>query len=530
MKEDNKNYTFDLNVIGNTIKKLNDMVTPSMGAKGRMAIIDRGSADKPLITDDGVTIAKESRRAFSQIEMPVYTLCIEAMHNVEKTAFDGTTLTILLTREFYKYAEALLAKGYDNHIVSEKVQEFAQRIIAHLKDYRQKEINPRIVETVATVSSKMPIIGKMIAEAFKYAGSDMNVIIEHDRKKGDYQHAIVKDEGFVLDMEGYYGDEFSVLTTDEKRTKTEFNNARLVLLSSGSLEQDYAKGFFASIPSDKPIPPLVFFISRNFDAKSLQYIINTLVNTNKTFDKDGRTLIQFQFVMLDSGTADRRFLDIAAYSGATIQDNTLGTKAYRFEHCGYAKKIIIEKLKTIIVKPDDLDNRVAIDNRIDSYNQFLESRKFNLGEADRVDVKKSIAALSNGVVKILVATPTKSEFELIKLKMDDAIGTVVKVCSTGYIKGAGREIYNFKFQESLTKEEEELCTAPMRKILENAGHKFDSKAFDRDKAIIYDVKQKCYTPYDEAGIYDSFEAYRQAVTNSSSIVSQLILGYVYIHY
>lgn len=530
MKEENKNYTFDLKIIGNTIKKLSNMVTPSMGAKGRMAIIDRGSADKPLITDDGVTIAKEARRAFTQGEMPIYTLCIEAMHNVEKMAFDGTTLTILMINEFYKYGEFLLKKGLDSHVVSERIQQFAQKMIAYLDSCKQTEITPEIIETVATVSSKIPVIGQMIAQAYVAAGGEMNVVIEHNRRKGDYQHEIVREEGFVLDMEGFYGDEFAVLTTDDKQTKTEFNNARLVFLSAGSLEQDYAKGFFNSIPKDKPIPPLVFFISRNFDPKSLQFIINTLVNTNKNLDKNGMPPVLFQFVMLDSGTADRRFLDAAAYSGGTLQDNTLGTKAYLFEHCGYAKKIIIEKYKTIIIKPDDLDNRVAVDNRIQSYQDFLESRKFNLGEADRVDIKKSIAALSTGIVKILIATPTKSEFELIKLKMDDAIGTVIKVCETGYIKGAGRELYNMIDVWQLKKEEVEICRAPMKKILENAGHKFKDKDFKGCKDLIFDVKEKCFTMYDNAGIYDSFEAYRQAITNASSIVSQLILGYVYIHY
>lgn len=530
MKEEHNNYTFDLEIIGNTIKKLSNMVTPSMGAKGRMAVIGRGAADKPLITDDGVTIAKESRRAFTQEEMPIYTLCIEAMHNVEKMAFDGTTLTVLLTNEFYKYGEALLKKGLDNHVVSEKIQEFAQKMISYLNKNKQTEITPEIIETVASVSSKMPVIGKMIASAYVAAGGDMNVVIEHNRRRGDYQHEIVREEGFVLDMEGFYGDEFGVLTTDEKQTKTEFNNARLVLLSSGGLEQDYAKGFFNSIPKDKPIPPLVFFISRTFDPKSLQFIINTLVNTNKSLEKNGIQPVLFQFVMLEGGTADRRFLDIAAYSGGVIQDATLGTKAYLFEHCGYAKKIIIEKFKTIIVKPDELENRVAIDNRVQFYQEYLESRKFNIGEVDRVDIKKSIAALSTGIVKILIATPTKSEFELIKLKMDDAIGTVVKVCETGYIRGAGREIYNMIKQENLDKEEAEICRAPMKKILDNAGHKFKEKDLKDIEDLIYDVKQKCYTMYDDAGIYDSFEAYRQAITNASSIISQLILGYVYIHY
>lgn len=519
---------FDLSVVEKTIKKLDAMVTPSMGAKGLMALIDRGAFDKPLVTDDGVTIAKESRNQFTARERPIYTLCIEAMHNVEKTAFDGTTLTILLISEFFKYAKRLLKSGKDPHVVSEKVQAFAQDIIKYLEENKQKEISEKIVEQVATVSSKMPIIGKMIASAFETAGPEMNVIIEHNRLKGDYQHEIVVDEGFVLDMDGFYGDEFSALCTDDKQSKTEFENARLVLLSSGGLEQNYGVHFFNSFPKDKPIPPLVFFIARSFDPKSLQWLLNTLVATNKSFRENNIQELKFQFVLLDNSTADRRFLDVAAFSGGTIQDATLGTKAYELQHCGYAKKIIIEKTKTIIIKPDSIDNRGPIDNRILQYQEFLESRKFNLTRVDEVDIKKSIAALKNGIVKILIATPTKTEFELIRLKLDDAIGTVVKVCNGGYIRGCGKDLFNMITDKKIKGAEAEFCKAPMRCILTNAGKKFKERDFVGVKDVIYDVKGKCYTLCEVSGIYDSFEAYRQAIVNASSIVSQLVLSFVYI--
>lgn len=520
--------SFDLSVIESTIEKLDKMVARSMGAKGLMAVIDRGIMDKPLITDDGVTIAKESRGQFNNYERPIYNLCIEAMHNVEKTAFDGTTLTILLISEFFKYSQKLKKAGYDPHIVSEKVQSFAQEMIKYISVSKKTEITPEIIKTVATVSSKIPIIGEMIASAYQRAGNEMNVVIEHNRHKGDYQHEITVDEGFVLDMDGFYGDEFSVLCTDDKQTKTEFDNARLVLLSSGGLEQNYGVHFFNSFPKDEPIPPLVFFIARSFDPKSLQWLVNTLVNTNKSFAKSNMPQLQFQFVMLDNSTADRRFLDVAAYSGATIQDATLGTKAYELKHCGYAKKIIIEKNKTTIIKPDDLDNRGAVDNRVLQYNDFLEKRKFNLVKSDEIDVKKSIAALTSGIVKILIATPTKTEFELIRLKLDDAIGTVVKVCDSGYIRGCGRELMNMIHDANLKGAEAELCSAPMKQILSNAGMKFKMKEFYSDRDKIYDVKAKAYTTCKKSGIYDSFEAYRQAITNASSIVSQLALAFVYL--
>lgn len=529
MKPEEK-YTFNLDIVASVIQKLNDVVVPSMGAKGRMAIIDRGLGEKPLITDDGVTIAKEARNIFTREERAIYQYCIEAMHNVEKTAYDGTTLTILMLNEFYKYGKMLVELGVDNQEVAEEIQIFAKKIIDYLNENKHTEITPEIIKSVATVSTKMPLIGEIIASAHEMAGDDMNVIIEHNRQADDYQHEVIRDEGFVLDMEGYYGDEFNVLTTDDKQTRTEFDDARIVLLSSGGLEQDYAINFFKSIPVSEKPAPLVFVISKNFDPKSLQLIINTLVNTGKARAEKGIPAHMFQFIMLEPYSADRRFLDIAAYTSGTIQDDTLGTKAYRYEHCGYAKKIIIEKHKTTIIKDDNHDNIVAIDRRVADYQNYLESNKYTIGRVDEVDIKKSISALTSGVIKILIATPTRSEFEFVRLKLDDAIGTVKMVCRNGYINGSGRELLNYYFRHG-TEQNKELLIGPMKNILTNAGFKFDLAHFkkkDYQTNLIYDVKEKKYTDCNTSGIFDSFEAYKTAISNASSVVSQLIRGYVYI--
>jgi len=525
----NDRHTFDLGIVGEVIQKLNDVVVPSMGAKGRMAIIERGIGEKPLITDDGVTIAKEARGIFDKNERAIYQYCIEAMHNVEKTAFDGTTLTILMINEFYKYGKALLRDGVDAQVVAEQIQNLAKAIIDYLDHHKLTEITPSVIENVATVSTKMPFIGKIIAEAHRLSGDSMNVIIEHNRESGDYKHEVTRDEGFVLDMEGYFGEEFAVLTTDEKQTITEFDNARIALLSSGGLEQDNAINFFKSIPMSEKPAPIVFVVSKHFDPKSMQLIVNTLVSTGKARREKGLPVQMFQFVLLDGGTADRRFLDIAAYTGGTIQDATLGTKAYRFEHCGYAKKIIVEKNKTTIIKPDDLDNSGRIDARVLDYKKFLEANKYNIGRVDEVDISKSISALTNGLVKIQIATPTKSEFEFIRLKLDDAIGTVKMVCKSGYIKGCGRELFNFHLERPRLPYAKELLVSPMKNILKNAGHPFEYQFF-RTSAddLIYDVKQKEFTSCRDSGIYDSFESYRAAISNASSVVSQLVRGYIYI--
>lgn len=521
----NEKYTFNLDIIKDTIYKLGDIVRPSMGAKGRMALIERGGFDKPLITDDGVTIAKEARNVFDINERPIYNLLIEAMHNVEKVAKDGTTLTILMLEEFYKLALEGI-KHEDPQEISEYIKELSLHIIKELEKNKLTEINKSIIKSVATVSTKMPLIGNMIADAWEVAGDDMNIIIEHDRR-GDYQHQIVVEEGFTLDNSGWNMDEFISLTNDEQHTKTEFKDARLIMLSAGGLEQKFAMDFFRSIKKNKDgsFPPLVFFIPKSFNPIDLVYILNTLNATNEELIKNKQAPIQFQFVIMSGANTDRMYHDLAAYTNGKIQDVTLGTREYKFEHSGYAKFISITQHNTVIVPNKELDNSVAVGNRIKLYKDFLENNKFELGEIDEVDIKKQLSSLTSGIVKIKLALPTRSNFEFIKLKLDDAIGTVKHVCKSGYIHGGGTALANIigKTNENIN----EFLLAPRKQIIKNAGLVCPEPQ-DLKEDELLNVKTNTIEKASENGIYDSFEAYKQALLQASSIISQLILTYVYI--
>lgn len=515
----NDKYTFEIDIIKDTINKLADIVLPSMGAKGKMALIERGGFDKPLITDDGVTIAKESRTVFDINERPIYNLCIEAMHNVEKEAADGTTLAILMLKELYK--EALKkAEETDVQTASIYIQDLALEIIKELDKSKLTEINHSIIKSIATVSTKMPLIGSMISDAWKIAGDEMNIIIEHDRT-GDYQHKITREPGFSLENCGWNMDEFVSLTNDENNTKTEFENARLMFLSSGGLETKFAINFFNSFPTNKEIPPIVFFIPKHFAPLDLLYIINTLNNTNKSFLERGSKPVQFQFVVMSNAGTDRMFQDVAAFTGGKIQDATLGTREYLFENSGYAKFISITRHQTIIIPDEKIDNKLAVENRIKQYEEYLESNKFSINEVDTVDIKKQLSALTSGIIKIKLSLPTRSNFDFIKLKLDDAIGTVKHVCRNGYILGGGKALYNLNHIDFGFRD------APLKQILSNAEAK-DVDFFAMTQDTIYNVVTKEYEPADKNGIYDSFEAYKRALLQASSVVAQLILSYVYI--
>ncbi|MDD4068899.1 MAG: TCP-1/cpn60 chaperonin family protein [Candidatus Izemoplasmatales bacterium] len=533
MKE-TKRDIFDLDIIDQTINKLAGIVIPSMGAKGRMALIERGAFDKPLITDDGVTIAKESMKVFTHEERPIYSLCIEALHNVEKTAFDGTTLTILMIKAFHQYAKRLTKEGVDQQLVSEAVLKRASEIVKILDEMKMTEVTPEIIENVATVATKIKQIGKMIAETHKIAGNEMNIVIQHDQSKGDYIHTIKAEDGYVLEDEGYHLDENVNFTTDDKRSYTEYEHARLVFLSSGGFEFQPMLNFFKSLPTED-VPPLIFFLPKQYDANTLLNILNIMIESNKKFAETGQEsrIMRFQFVYLHKNTSDRKFRDLAAYTNGVIQDEVLGTKDYKFENCGFAKKIIIYKGRTIILKEDQKNNAFAVDARVKEYNEYLERNKFQLMEVDRVDIIKSISALTSSIVKIMLAVPTRSEYEFLKLKFDDAIGTVKMTIRNGYLLGGGKSLFNVGkgFYSQKNKEILEITQAPIKQITSNAGYKFkdvlkSGKLIGED--YIFNVMKGKWEPASEEGIYDSYEAYRSAILNASSVVSQLILTYVYI--
>jgi len=221
--------TSDIKIIKQTFQKIADMVVPTMGAKGQMAVIE-DEFSRPILTDDGVTVAKQAF-GFEGFEKMVALSMIEAAHNTEKTAFDGTTLTVLLTNELYKQGIRWIKKGMHPQNAADKLLELVARAKDELKKYKIKLTEDQ-VSNLCTIVTKIPAVGALVADAYRLSKGSMNVITEHERVKEESY--VEFTSGMTLDA-GYMSESLKALCNQED--KTYFENPWIAILKEGIFTQ-----------------------------------------------------------------------------------------------------------------------------------------------------------------------------------------------------------------------------------------------------------------------------------------------------
>jgi chaperonin GroEL len=497
----------NIDVIGKTFQEISDIVTPTMGAKGRMAVIN-DEFSRPILTDDGVTVAREclSMEGFEQM---VAKSMIEAAANTEKTAFDGTTLTILLTNELYKQGRRWIEQdGLHPQTAADRLQTLIEEVRYKLSTCTMEPTAER-VKALANITTKIPLIGELVYQSYIASEGSMNILIEHDRKKTE--HSVEVTEGMVLDS-GYFSNEMRQLCNEGDTTV--FKKAHIALLAEGMLSNIAINEFFMSIPQSAIKDPFVFIITKAFNPESLKMLLDTLVGNQLTF----------QFVFINDNNPDELFLDIAAKTSGLIQSAAFGTSNYLFQHCGIAD-VTIELDKTTIIAAGDADK---IKIRKDMYEKELKDNQFNTGANRYATITKRLASLSTGVTKIKLACPTITEYMTLRLKLDDAIGAVRCATKHGLVPGGGKALYNLSKRAQFAAIKEPL-QQPMKKILENAGIKITNKTLSQlGSHEGYDVKTGQVVNLTQSGIIDSFDSIDTALKNAGSIASNYLRAYILI--
>lgn len=497
--------TTNIKIVEQTFKEIRNGVVPTMGAKGRMAVI-QDEFSRPILTDDGVTVAKEYLNQTDTFKKMVAISMIEASANTEKTAFDGTTLTVLLTDEFFKTGLRLIKKGKHPQVVADGLITQGNLVRAILR----KTTHPLTDEGVAKLAlltTKIPLVGELVAEAYKHAGKDMDIIIEHDRK--EKEHKIEYTDGMILDA-GYYSE--SLKTRCNEGDKAVYKDAHIVILSEGVMTPIGIREFFESIPADQFKTPFVFIIHKGFDPETMKILMDVLVQNNMTF----------MFVFLNESNPEELFLDIAAKTGGKIQDASFGTSNYKYQDCGFAKEITIEQDKTTILSDG---NEVDIARRLTAYDKELKENEYTTGYNRANIITRRKANLNAGVTKIKLACPTVTEYMTIRLKLDDAIGAVKCALKNGVVLGGGKTLWLIGNGVPGLKQ---ALQAPARTIIKNAGYKLPNKKIMNDSTYGLDVKTGKIVNYEEAGIMDSFDSVDRAIQNAMSIATQYLRAYILI--
>lgn len=501
--------TSNTHTIRKTFQKIADIVTGTMGAKGRMAVIN-DEFGRPILTDDGVTVAKECLH-LEGFEKMLAIAMVEASSNTEKVAYDGTTLTVLLTNELYKQGLRWVKRGMHPQIAADRLLTLVNQVRQQLAVNKFKPSKKQI-QQLATITTKIPLIGELVAKAYDKAGDSMNVIIEHDRK--ELQHSIEHTDGMIINA-GYFTKELGQLCNDGD--KTVFTNAHLVLLAEGQLTQIDLSNFFKSIPQENIKDPFVFFITNAFNPESMKMLLDTLISNQ----------ITFQMVFLNEANPEEVFLDIAAKTDGLIQSSALGTSEYLFNYCGLADSITIEADKTTIIR-NTIDKK-KLESRIQDYKKEIKDKKYTLGSIRENQITRRLANLESGVTKIKIAVPTITEYMTIKLKLDDAIGAVKCAIKNGVLIGGGKALYNLGI--TTFKELRKPLTTPMKTIIKNSGLKVglsNSLLIKANPEIGMNVKTGEVVNLIGDGIIDSFDSIDKALENAVSIAANYLRAYIII--
>ena len=498
----------DTKIIGETLQEIADIVTPTMGPKGRLAVLS-DDFSRPFLTDDGVTVAKELLKINDPFKQMIAISVVEASSNTEKSAFDGTTLTVLLLNEFYKDGIKLITSGMHPQTAADLIKQNADLVANKLSEHRIKlnESNSeKLIRDVSYITTKIPEIGELVYEAYTYAGESMNVIIEHDRKS--IVSSVEHIDGMIVNS-GYFSNELQKLAGEDGIWKRD--NAKIFLLSEGILTVNGLKNLFGSIPDKNT--PVVFVFDRNYNPEMLKSLIENL--SANQFD--------FMLMFINDSRPDEIFLDIAAKTNGKIQSATYNTTDYLYEYAGTADHIEIEIDKSTIISKGDKNE---VKRRLDAYKKELKDNEFTTGYVRADVINRRMANLGAGVTKINVAAQSVTEYRTIRFKLDDAIGAVRCALRDGVLLGSGKALFMLSQDYPII---ETSLQAPMKTILENAGYELDINKILGDEWIGIDARTGLEVNLLNAGIVDSYTSIETAIKNASSIATSYLRAYILIN-
>lgn len=497
--------TKSIEVIGNTLQKISDMVTPTMGPRGMNAVL-ADEFSRPYITDDGVTVTRECLNFDDPFEKMVAMSVAEAAGNTEKSAFDGTTLTVLLVNELYKTGMKLIKDGMHPQLAADAVQEAVKDAGNQLAKQRiklNKDNTSKLIKDVSYITTKIKFVGDLVFEAYKKAGENMNVVIEHDRI--NETSSIEYVDGMVVDS-GYFSPEFSKSTDEDGVWRR--NNAKLFFLSEGILTVNGLKGLLGSIPNKNT--PLVFVLDRNFSPDTLKGLVENL-SANE---------LDFMFIFINDPKSDEVYLDMAAKTDGKIQSATYNTTDYLYEYAGTADHIEIDQKKSKIITKG---NPEEVKRRLDAYKKELKDNRYTTGYTRADVINRRMGNLGSGMTKIKIATPSITEYRTIRFKLDDAIGAVRCALREGVVLGGGyalEHVHNVAIKEALE--------SPVKTILTNAGYKYDQ---NQTRRVGYGIDARTGKEVDlfETGIIDSYSSIASALKNAGSIACSYLRAYILIN-
>ena len=496
------------------VNQLADTVRVTLGPKGRNVVLDK-SFGAPLITNDGVTIAKEIELADAFENMGAQ-LVKEVATKTNDVAGDGTTTATVLAQAMINEGMKNLAAGA-NPIVLRKGMKKATEAAVEAIARMSKPVNGKSeIARVAAISSADDEVGEMVADAMEKVSKDGVITIEESKTMKtelDLVEGMQFDRGYVsaymatdMDkMEANLDDPY-ILITDKK-----IANIQEILPLLEQVVQSSAK---------------LLIIAEDIEGEALTtLIVNKLRGT-------------FSVVGVKApGYGDRRkemLKDIAILTGGTVISEELGLdlKDATLDQLGRAKSVKVQKENTIIV--DGLGDKAEIAARVAQIKAQLEE---TTSEFDKEKLQERLAKLAGGVAVIRVGAATETEMKEAKLRMEDALSAAKAAVEEGIIVGGGSAYIHASADveavaDSLEGDEKtgakiilKALEAPLFHIAANAGLEGSviiNKVRESEVGMGFDAYKEEYVNMVEAGILDPAKVTRSALQNATSVASTLL--------
>ena len=497
------------------IDQLANTVKITLGPKGRNVVLDK-EYGAPLITNDGVTIAKDI-----ELEDPFENMGAQLVREVatktNDAAGDGTTTATLLAQALISEGMKNIAAGANPMVVKKGIDKAVAVAVEAVKNNAQAVNGSEDIARVATISSADANVGKMIAEAMEKVSTDGVITIE-ESKTAETSSEVV--EGMQFDR-GYLS---HYMVTDTDKMKVVYDDA-LVLITDKTISniQEILPLLEQVVKMNKKL----VIIAENIEGEALTTIVlNDLRGTFKVA------------AVKAPGYGDRRkemLEDIAILTGGQVITSELGLelKDATVDQLGSARQIVIDKENTIIV--DGAGTKDAVADRLAQIKKQLDSTESTF---DREKLQERAAKISGGVAVIKVGAATEVEMKDKKLRLEDALSATKAAVEEGIVAGGGTALLNAispveKILPSLDGDEKtgakivlKALEAPVRQIAENAGLEgsviVDKIKRSRKVGYGFDAYTETYTDMVSAGIVDPAKVTRSALQNAASIASMVL--------
>ena len=499
----------------NGIDQLADTVKITLGPKGRNVVLDK-KYGAPLITNDGVTIAKEI-----ELDDPFENMGAQLVKEVSiKTndvAGDGTTTATLLAQALIREGMKNVTAGANPMILKKGIAEAVNVAVKAIIKNSQKVSSSNDIARVATVSSQDEFIGKLIAEAMEKVTTDGVITVEESKTADTYSEVV---EGMMFDR-GYIA---PYMVTDTDKMVAELDNP-LILITDKKISntQEILPVLEQIVQSGRKL----LIIAEDVEGEALTtLVLNKLRGT-------------FTCVAVKApGFGDRRkemLQDIATLTGGTVITSDLGLelKDTTMDQLGTARQVKVEKENTIIV--DGAGDKNEIKGRVAQIRQQIET---TTSDFDHEKLQERLAKLAGGVAVIKVGAATEIEMKEKKLRIEDALAATKAAVEEGIVAGGGISCMNAipdvaKYVDTLEGDAKtgaqivlKALEEPLRQIAANAGLEgsviVENIKRANEVGYGFNALTEEYTNMIEAGIVDPTKVTRSALENASSVAAMVL--------